>query len=247
MKISLGFYLYMMKKKSSSFETLGQITRADVEDGVLERMITENEKNGYFKRMPEPERNRSRWRILEQLPKGEDVWLYAYGSLIWSPMINYSEKRNARLFGYHRQFCMWTKLGRGTPEKPGLTLALEPGGSNKGVAYRIPAKNIEQELKIIWNREMIGGSYIPKIVKLHTVNGEKINIISAIAFTMNRSHENYAGKLDPKIIAKVIGTAEGPLGKCRDYLFNTVNHLDDLSLSDKKLSELAKLVYTMFD
>ena len=232
----------MKKKRSSSFKISGQITRSDVEDGVLEKMIRENEKNGHFRRMPEPERNKSRWGILAQLPKGHDVWLYAYGSLIWSPMINYSEKRNAKLYGYHRQFCMWTKLGRGTPEKPGLTLALEPGGSNKGVAYRIPAKNKEQELKIIWNREMIGGSYIPKVVKLHTVNGKKREIVSAIAFTMNRSHENYTGKLDPKVMAKVIGSAEGPFGKCRDYLFNTVNHLDNLGLSDKKLSELVKLV-----
>ena len=89
---------------------------------------------------------------------------------------------------------------------------------------------------------MIGGSYIPKIVKLHTVDAGKRNIIPAIAFVMNRSHENYAGKLDPKVMAKVIASAEGPLGKCRDYLFNTVDHLDDLGLSDKKLSELTRLV-----
>jgi len=233
-----------MKKQSSSFRTHGQISRADVENGLLEEMITESEKNGHFQRMPVAERNKSRWEILAQLPEGQDVWLYAYGSLIWSPMINYSEKRHAKLFGYHRQFCMWTKLGRGTPEQPGLTLALEPGGSNKGIAYRIPLKDIEQELKIVWNREMIGGSYIPKIVKLHTVDGTKRNIVSAIAFVMNRSHENYAGKLDPEVMAGVIASAEGPLGKCRDYLFNTVNHLNNLGLFDKKLSELAELVRT---
>ena len=231
-----------MKKKLPSFKTHGQISRADVENGLLEAMILESEKNGHFNRMPEPERNESRWKILSQLPKKRDVWLYAYGSLIWSPMIDFSEKRNAVLFGYHRQFCMWTKLGRGTPQRPGLTLALEPGGSNKGIAYRIPLQNIEKELRIIWNREMIGGSYVPKIVKLHTVDGGKRDVISAIAFVMNRSHENYTGKLDPKIMAKVIASAEGPLGKCRDYLFNTVKHLDDLGLSDKKLSELLKLV-----
>ena len=231
-----------MKKRLPSFKTHGQITRADVEDGLLEEMITESEKNGHFQRMPETERDKSRWEILAQLPKGQDVWLYAYGSLIWSPMIKYSEKRHAKLFGYHRQFCMRTKLGRGTPEQPGLTLALEPGGSNRGIAYRIPEMKIEQELKLIWNREMIGGSYVPKIVKLHTVNGGKKDVVSAIAFAMNRFHENYVGKLDPQTMAKVIALAEGPLGKCRDYLFNTVSHLDELGLSDKKLSKLAKLV-----
>ena len=231
-----------MKKLSASFSKHGKIAREDIENGLFEEMITLSEQSGHFKKMSESERDKSRQKIIAQLPKGQDVWLYAYGSLIWSPMINYSEKRCARLFGYHRQFCMWTKLGRGTPQRPGLTLALEPGGSNKGIAYRIPLQNIEKELRIIWNREMIGGSYVPKIVKLHTVDGGKRDVISAIAFVMNRSHENYTGKLDPKIMAKVIASAEGPLGKCRDYLFNTVKHLDDLGLSDKKLSELLKLV-----
>jgi len=142
---------------------------------------------------------------------------------------------------------MWTKLGRGTPEQPGLTLALEPGGSNKGIAYRISANNAEQELKLIWNREMIGGSYLPKVVNLHTINGKKIDLVSAIAFIMNRDHDNYVRKLDPKTMAKVIASAEGPLGKCRDYLFNTVTHLDDLGLSDEKLSKLSKNVRSLIN
>ena len=232
----------MMKKLLPSFGDRGKITREDIENGLFEEMIALGEKNGHFQRMSESERDKSRWGILAQLPKGQDIWLYAYGSLIWSPMIKYVEKRCARLFGYHRQFCMWTKLGRGTPEHPGLTLALEPGGSNKGIACRISANNAEQELKLIWNREMIGGSYLPKVVNLHTINGKKRDIVPAIAFVMNRNHHNYVKKLDPRTMAKVIASAEGPLGKCRDYLFYTVTHLDDLGLSDAKLSKLSKNV-----
>lgn len=205
-------------------------------------MITEHERLGHFRKLPEAERDKSRWETLAQLPEGQDVWLYAYGSLIWSPMIEFAEQRHATLFGYHRQFSMWTKIGRGTPDCPGLTLALEPGGSSKGIAFRIPAKDAERELKIIWNREMIGGSYVPKIVKLRTAKGSKRENVPAIAFIMNRAHENYAGKLDPALVAKTIAGAEGPLGKCEDYLFNTVTHLDELGLTDYKLSKLAKMV-----
>jgi len=231
-----------MKKRFSSFKTQGLISREDIESGLLEGMITESERKGDFRRLPESERDQSRWNILAKLPEAEDVWLYAYGSLIWSPMVEFSEKCRARLFGYHRQFCMWSKIGRGTPDQPGLTLALEPGGSNNGIAYRIPAEVVEKELRIIWNREMIGGSYIPKIVKLHIKKEKKMVTVFAIAFVMNREHENYTGKLDPEHVAGVIASAEGPLGKCRDYLFNTVAHLDDLGLSDQKLSRLAKRV-----
>ncbi len=232
----------MTQKFFPPFKTQGLISREDIENGLLEGMITESERKGYFRRLPESERDQSRWNILAKLPETEDVWLYAYGSLIWSPMVKFSERCHARLFGYHRQFCMWSKIGRGTPDQPGLTLALEPGGSNNGIAYRIPAKLAEKELRIVWNREMIGGSYIPKIVKLHTKKAEKMGSISAIAFVMNREHENYTGKLDQERVAGVIASAEGPLGKCRDYLFNTVAHLDDLGLPDQKLSWLAKRV-----
>jgi len=231
-----------MKTKLPSFRVYGHITRSDIEDGLLEDMLIESERRGHFRRLPETERDRSRWNILSQLPDGKDVWLYAYGSLIWSPMIKHVEKREARLFGYHRKFCMWTKIGRGTPENPGLTLALEPGGSNRGVAYRILATNVEQELKIIWNREMIGGSYIPKIVQLHLEGGLKRKTVSAIAFIMNHSHENYAGKLSEETVAKTISIAQGPLGKCRDYLFNTADHLEELGLKDHRLSRLSRLV-----
>jgi cation transport protein ChaC len=231
-----------MTKVSPTFKTYGQIAREDVVEGRLEEMISEVEKQGHFRRLPEAERDQSRWEVLTGLPQGADVWLFAYGSLIWSPMIEFVEQRHATLFGYHRQFSMWTRLGRGTPDCPGLTLALEPGGSAKGVVFRIAAKQAEQELKIIWNREMIGGSYVPKIVKLRTQKGSQSETVQAITFTMNRAHENYAGKLAPELVAKTIAEAVGPLGKCEDYLFNTVAHLDKLGLTDHKLSKLAKLV-----
>ncbi len=234
-----------MTKAPPTFKTplksWGRIAREDVVDGRLEEMVTLSEQQGHFRRLPESERDKSRWNILAQLPEGEDVWLFAYGSLIWSPMIEFAEKRHAQLYGYHRQFSMWTKIGRGTPDCPGLTLALEPGGSSKGIAFRIAGKDVEQELKIVWNREMIGGSYVPKIVRLQTEKAP----IQAIAFVMNRAHENYAGKLDPELVAKTIAGATGPLGKCEDYLFNTVSHLDELGLTDHKLSRLARMVKTL--
>ena len=137
---------------------------------------------------------------------------------------------------------MWTKLGRGSPDHPGLILALEPGGSTKGIAFRIQAETIEKELKLVWDREMIGGSYAPRVVKLQFIENNKIENVDAIAFIMNRDHENYTGKLTVEEEVKAIYGAEGPLGKCEDYLFNTVKHLDELGLSDNKLSSLAKLI-----
>ncbi len=220
----------------------GHIAREDVESGVLEEMITEGELQGHFVCLPEAERNKSRWNLLADVPPDEDIWLFAYGSLIWSPMIHFVEQRHAELYGFHRQFCMQTKMGRGTPDRPGLMLALENGGSCKGIAFRITAKTREQELKVIWNREMVGGSYIPKFVKLHIGVGSDKKIVRAIAFTMNHAHENYIGKLTIDEVAKTLAYAEGPLGKGEDYLFNTVSRLKELGLVDHHLFKLARMI-----
>ena len=231
-----------MIKSAPALKKRGHIAREDVESGVLEEMIVEGELQGHFVRLPEAERDKSRWNLLADIPEDEDIWLFAYGSLIWSPMIHFVEQRHAELYGFHRQFCMQTKMGRGTPDRPGLMLALENGGSCKGIAYRVAAKDREQELKVIWNREMVGGSYTPKFVKLHTGVGSKKEIVRAIAFTMNHDHENYIGKLAVAEVAETLAYAEGPLGKGEDYLFNTVSHLEELGLVDHHLFKLARLI-----
>jgi len=214
------------------------LRREDIETGLFEEMIQEGEKAGLFQRLPVAAREKSRRDIIAQLPEGEDIWLFAYGSLIWSPMIDFSEKRLATLYGYHRRFCLSTKIGRGTSEKPGLVLGLESGGSCHGLAFRITADDTERELKLIWNREMIGGSYTPKVVKLKTEDGT----IQAITFVINRTHENYAGRLSTEAVAEIIATAAGPLGACADYLFSTVEHMKELNLHDRHMFHLGEMV-----
>ena len=70
----------------------------------------------------------------------------------------------------------------------------------------------------------------------------KTEYVDAIAFIMNRDHENYTGKLTIEEEVNAIHGAKGPLGKCEDYLFNTVKHLDELGLSDNKLLNLANRI-----
>ena len=66
-----------------------------------------------------------------------DFWVFGYGSLICNPIIAHDQRLVARIHGYHRRFCLWTKIGRGSPECPGLVLSLDYGGSCVGVAYRL--------------------------------------------------------------------------------------------------------------
>jgi glutathione-specific gamma-glutamylcyclotransferase len=186
-------------------------------------------------RIPTPEEHHASIKaLLDHRPDSGDVWLFAYGSLIWNPLIHFVEKRVATVRGFHRCFCLWTHLGRGTMEKPGLVLGLERGGACSGVAYRIAADIAMQELELLWRREMLTGAYAPRWLKARTASGP----LHAIAFLVNRSHTRYAGRLPEERIIATIAEANGPLGACATYLFNTVAHLETLGIRDKRLSRL---------
>src|SRR3546814_6544547 len=88
--------------------------------------------------LSDEERNRSLRQVLAEAD-GEDIWVFAYGSLIWNPAFCYDERRTGTIRGYHRRFCLWVPLGRGTPEMPGLMLGLEHGGGCRGVLFRVAA------------------------------------------------------------------------------------------------------------
>jgi len=214
------------------------VRREDIIEGRMEALLEEAERKGTFKRMPPAEREKSKLDIVAQLPVGEDIWLFGYGSLMWNPAIHHVERKPARLHGYHRKFCLWTTMGRGTEERPGLMLALQPGGSCKGFAYRVAADIADEELSVVWNREMVSGAYVPRILNLETADGP----IRAITFVINQHHDRYAGKLDIETIVQAIAHAEGTIGLCRDYLFSTVEHMDDLGMGDGHMHDLSRRV-----
>lgn len=170
--------------------------------------------------------------------QGEDVWLFAYGSLIWNPVLEYAERRIVTVHGWHRSFCMWSRVNRGTPERPGLVLALDRGGRCTGIAYRIPGAIAVDELRLLWRREMFLGSYIPRWV--HATHGGQS--LRALAFVVNRDRPGYAGRLAPERIADILCEAAGKLGSNLDYLHLTLDGLATHGIRDPNLLRLDALI-----
>lgn len=169
-----------------------------------------------------------------------DVWLFAYGSLIWNPTIHSVERRTARIAGWHRRFCLSTRAGRGTEDNPGLVLGLDAEGSCTGVAFRIAAAVAEAELTLLWRREMLSDAYVPRWVDL--LDGDGDRFASAITFTINRVGNHYAGALPMEEVIRRLATAAGALGSAADYLFRTCEGLRSAGIPDPELEALAARV-----
>ena len=90
------------------------------------------------------------------------LWVFGYGSLIWKPELSFDMRRPARVHGYHRRLCLWSRINRGTPQCPGLVAGLDRGGSCTGVVYRVPATAVRSQFLQLWQREMMTNSYAPR-------------------------------------------------------------------------------------
>jgi cation transport protein ChaC len=151
---------------------------------------------------------------------------------------DFAESRTGAVHGWHRRFCLWLHGGRGSPDNPGLMLALERGGCCAGLLFRIPAADARSELLLAWRRELFTGAYQSRWVTATTTDGP----VRAVTFVANRAHLRYAGRLDDMLTATHIATATGSLGSCAAYLLLTLEALRAAGLRDRRLERLWMLV-----
>ncbi len=214
-----------------------RITAAALRDGsLIEAARREAPDSGLLRSDAEIEASLA--AALAAHPAGQDVWLFGYGSLMWNPAMHYGESRPGAVLGWHRSYCLWAHMGRGTPEMPGLMLALDRGGSAVGMLFRFPAATARTELLLPWRREMFTGAYLPRWVRVETEAGP----VRAASFIANRAHPRYAGRLDEATIAAHLAVAAGSLGSCVEYLAQTLAALRAHGRTDRRLERLERLV-----
>lgn len=174
--------------------------------------------------------------------RASPLWLFGYGSLIWNPEVTYDRRVTARVHGYHRRLCLWSRVNRGTLDSPGLVAGLDRGGACSGVAYRLPASTAGAELERLWEREMFMGSYAPRWLDCRLKSeADKPSRVSALAFVVRRDANNYAGKLsESEILAVFARGSSGRYGTSLDYLVKTVSALREHGLRDPYLERLAR-------
>lgn len=166
----------------------------------------------------------------------DEFWVFGYGSLMWRPGFEYVDASHARLFGYHRALCVRSHVHRGTPERPGLVLGLDRGGSCLGIAFQIVPEKVGEVVAYLRGRELVTHVYKERRAQIRLAAGRRV---MALAFVVDRAHDQYAGALSPDEAAAQVRGAVGLSGPNEDYVINTVNHLRQMKIRDHWLEQVA--------
>lgn len=171
----------------------------------------------------------------------DGFWVFGYGSLIWRTGFPYRSRKLATLLGYRRSFCMESHHYRGTPEAPGLVLALDPlpGASCRGLAFHVDPGNAREVMSYLRGRELVSDAYCEVVREISFDEGGRDE---AVCYVINQAHHQYVGEMSLLDKAAMIMRSSGTAGANTEYLFNTFNSLLELGIEDAELDELVELV-----
>jgi glutathione-specific gamma-glutamylcyclotransferase len=170
-----------------------------------------------------------------------DLWVFAYGSLMWRPNFHYEEKSHAVLEGAHRALCVYSAIHRGVPWAPGLVLGLDKGGRCEGMALRVSARLVQDTRAYLHRRENVTNTYNAAMKPVKLMDGSH-RTMPALCFVANRRHPQYAGDLPLGRQAFLVRRSMGASGANIDYVVNTVEHLRALGIHDGRLEQLMAIL-----
>lgn len=171
------------------------------------------------------------------LSKFDEIWLFAYGSLIYKVDFPILASEIASIKNWQRRFWQGSHDHRGTEDNPGrvLTLIHEPGAMCQGIAYQV-SKDVFEYLDY---REKNG--YLRSEVAIQFADGsEKTGLI----YIADEHNEAYLGPATERQIAEHIHRCEGPSGSNADYVLNLAQTLRANGLHDDHVFHIEQLLAT---
>lgn len=163
-------------------------------------------------------------------------WIFGYGSLMWKPGFDFVSQAHARIRGYHRSLCIYSLHHRGTEQKPGLVLGLDRGGSCIGVAFQVEPAKWDVTIAYLREREQVSMVYMETTQTIELLGTHRK--VEALAYVADREHSQYAGKLSHEQLLRHVIQGEGQMGRCTDYVMNTLAHLKEMNIRDKTLEAI---------
>jgi glutathione-specific gamma-glutamylcyclotransferase len=180
-------------------------------------------------------REASRREVLAEVEG--DLWVFAYGSLMWDPAFRFADVRRARVASHARRFILRDSFGgRGTAACPGLLAALDMGLGCDGLVFRIRAEDVMAETEILWRREMAGPAYVPTFVAAQTGLGQ----VSALAFVADPGSPAIVRDIPRDLQVRYIATGAGFFGTSLAYLTNIAAHFAAMGIRDDEVEGLVR-------
>ena len=173
--------------------------------------------------------------------EAEDLWVFAYGSLMWRPDFEFLERRPARVMGAHRALCVYSFVHRGTPEKPGLVLGLDQGGNCRGIVYRVAPARRDETVAYLRAREQVTMVY-RECWRSVWIDDDPNKRVQALCYVVDRGHEQYAGRLGLAEQLHYVRQGHGRSGNNRDYVLATVKEIEAQGVRDPGLHRLAAML-----
>ncbi|PSL19085.1 cation transport protein ChaC [Shimia abyssi] len=167
----------------------------------------------------------------------QDVWVFAYGSLMWDPGFHFAEVRRGFAPRAERRFTLCDRFGgRGTRDAPGVMAALENGSGCNGLVFRISRDIIDVETELVWRRERMGHAYFPAFIEVQTDQGP----VEALAFMANHAATLIDTDLTYEQQVQYCATGKGWLGTSLDYVANLAEHFETMRIVDKGVTGLLR-------
>lgn len=173
-----------------------------------------------------------------------DLWVFAYGSLMWRPDFPFLDVHPARLNGWHRRFCIASRIHRGTHRRPGLVLGLDRGGTTDGLAYRVSADNAVTVRQYLRAREQVSGIYREAHLKISLMGAERSDH-HALVYLSEPAHPGFTPRVSVQRQALIIAGAHGKSGSNVDYLVNTLAELKRLGIRERELERVRACLGTV--
>lgn len=166
-----------------------------------------------------------------------DLWVFGYGSLMWRPGFEALETVRARVDGVHRAPCVLSHVHRGTPQRPGVVLGLDRGGSCEGLAMRVGEAARVEVLRYLRDREQVTMVYQERTLPAHLADGR---VVEAVTYVVDRAHGQYAHRLPLSDLLERIEGAEGRSGANPDYFRETARRMAELGIRDEMVERIAE-------
>jgi cation transport protein ChaC len=104
------------------------------------------------------------------------------------------------------------------------------------MAFLVSDRDSSDAAAYLLEREMVSNAYRPELKRLYLQSGD---VVHGLTFVSKVGHPQYAPDLNARETVEIIRRSAGPRGKNSEYVINTVDHLNQLGITNTALHQIA--------